>query len=146
VRRDPYGASNFEVEIAGEAIGFAEVIGLGCEIAYEAEAERPIVGRISEVTFRRGVSDDVTIWTWVRKVLNGADDPRTVTVTLLDERRTPVCRWTLREARPTKWSGPSLVALGSDVAIEELVLTADGLEFSAVRGKGAPPARTGPAS
>jgi phage tail-like protein len=54
---------------------------------------------------------------------------RTVTITLLDERRQPACRWVLSKAQPTKWVGPTLVDRGGDeVAMEELTLVADGID------------------
>ncbi|HJU02842.1 MAG TPA: phage tail protein, partial [Actinomycetes bacterium] len=60
----------------------------------------------------------------------GTYDPRTVTVTLLDEARTEVCSWVLTNAQPSKWTGPSLTAKGGgDVAMEELQLVAEKVDF-----------------
>jgi len=42
-----------------------------------------------------------------------------------------VLRWKLLNARPMKWTGPTLAAKGgSDVAMEELVVAAEGFEFA----------------
>lgn len=131
VREDPYAAFNFEVDIGGVVVGFAEVIGLGCEIDYPETDEGRIASRVNDVIFRRGVTGDLSIWAWVRTVMSGERDARTVTVSLLDERRNPVCVWVLVGARPTKWSGPTFMAMGTEVAMEELVVSADGLEFTA---------------
>jgi len=125
--KNPYGACNFEVDLGGETVGFAEVNGLGCELEY---AGKRVVSRVTEVTLRRGVSGDLTIWSWVRRSLDGAFAPRTVTITLLDVQMHPVCVWELLQARPVKWTGPALNAAGGGkIAMEELVLTAEGLEF-----------------
>jgi phage tail-like protein len=124
--RDAHSACNFDVELGGESVGFAEVSGLGFEVDYRGEV---IVGRVDNVTLRRAVTGDLTLWSWVRRALSGAVGPGTVTVTLLDSQREPVCVWELRGARPLKWNGPDFNASANDVAMEEVVLTADGLEF-----------------
>lgn len=140
VDRDPYRAINFEVDIGADVTGFAEISGLGCEIDYhydsaadDAADRRPrkITGRVNDITLRRAVTGDLSVWDWVRNAMSGNDEPRTVTITLLDARRVPACSWVLREARPTKWVGPILDANGGGVAMEELVLSADSLEYNA---------------
>ena len=54
-----------------------------------------------------------------------------MTIRLLDAQRNPACAWVLRGARPTKWVGPTLSAAGAAVAMEELVLRPDSIDFSA---------------
>jgi phage tail-like protein len=139
VDRDPYSANNFEVDLGDGPVGFAAVSGLGYEIAYADDAtgdpRRAQTGRVTaqvaEVSLKRGVTGDQSVWTWVRSAVDGKVEPRTVTIRLLDARQQPVCAWVLRGARPTKWFGPALTATGTSVAIEELVLTADSIEFNA---------------
>ena len=142
VDRDPYPANNFEVDLGSGPIGFAEVSGLGYEIDYAApggsDPRRPATGkalaRVTEVSLKRGVTGDLSVWTWVRAAVDGKYEPRTVTIRLLDARGVPACAWVLRGARPTKWNGPALAATGTSVAMEELVLTADAVEFEATPG------------
>ena len=63
----------------------------------------------------------------------GDYDPRTVTITLLDEARDPVCSWVLGNAQPKKWVGPTLAAKGGgEVAMEELHLVAERIDFAVV--------------
>jgi phage tail-like protein len=58
---------------------------------------------------------------------------RGLTITLQDEQRNPVLKWKLINARPMKWTGPTLAAKGgSDVAMEELVIASEGFEFEEV--------------
>jgi phage tail-like protein len=128
--RDAFSARNFEVKVGGESIGFAEVTGLGYELDRRGGV---IVGRVGDVTLRRAVTGDLTLWSWVRRTLEGALKPSTVTVTLLDSQREPVCVWELRGARPVKWDGPDFDALGNDIAMEEVVLASEGLEFRSAR-------------
>ena len=53
-----------------------------------------------------------------------------MTITLLDEARNPVATWTLRNAQPKKWSGPTLSAKGGgEVSMEELHLVHEGIEY-----------------
>jgi phage tail-like protein len=139
VDSDPYSANNFEVDLGIGVIGFAEVSGLGYEIDYfdEAGQERRqqsgkrVVARATEVSLKRGVTGDPTVWQWVRAAVAGNDEARTVTIRLLDAQRNPACAWVLHGARPTKWLGPTLSATGTAVAMEELVLLADSIDFSA---------------
>jgi phage tail-like protein len=135
--RDPLAAFNFEVALGDQVIGFAEVAGLGGEIDYGVPSAgapgRTVSGRVGEVRLRRGVTGDAVLWSWFDRVLHGADDPRTVTITLLDAQRRPACAWVLTGARPTRWSGPHLVAGVPAPAVEELALAADGIEFRARR-------------
>jgi phage tail-like protein len=127
-RTDPCGVQNFEVEIDDRAVGFCAVSGLGCEFDY-ADDGRPMTSRITEVTLRRGITGDPTLWSWARSVLRGEPDARTVRVQLLDDRREAVCSWVLEGARLRRWSGPALDAAGGAVALEEVVLTAESVEF-----------------
>jgi phage tail-like protein len=139
VDRDPYCANNFEVDLGAGVIGFAEVSGLGYEIDYVDEADqgkgRPlgkhVVARATEVSLKRGVTGDPAVWQWIQAAIAGRDEARTVTIRLLDAQRNPACAWVLRGARPTKWLGPTLAATGTAVAMEELVLLADSIDFNA---------------
>ena len=44
---------------------------------------------------------------------------------MAEDRTTAVLEWTLQNARPMKYTGPALNGKSSDVAIEELVLSAE---------------------
>jgi phage tail-like protein len=127
-RTDPYGARNFEVEIDDRAVGFSAVSGLGLEFDY-ADDGRLVTSRITEVTMRRGVTGDPALWSWARSVLRGEPVARTVRVHLLDDRREAVCSWVLERARLRRWSGPALDAVGGEIAMEEVVLTAESVEL-----------------
>ena len=130
VRSDPHGAHNFTVEINNIAVGFAEVFGLGCEFDY-AESDKSVASRVTDVTLRRGITGESEVWSWVRSVISGTADERTVTVRLFDDRRTEVCSWVLGEVRLRRWSGPRLDAMGGTLAMEEIVLAAQSIEFIA---------------
>ncbi len=150
VRRDnPYGAFNYTVALGGAqgdgsegAVvgGFSEVSGLGIEVTYaeyrngneRVNTSRKIPGlhKVSDITLKRGVVGSEDLFAWLKTVRDGVADARQVVITLLDEAHNPVARWTLRNAQPKKWTGPTLTAKGgSDVAMEELVLVHEGIEF-----------------
>jgi len=67
---------------------------------------------------------------WLEQTRKGGDTAcRTVTIQLLGEDRTSVVRsWKLLRARIVKYDPASLKAKGNDVAMEELVLSCEGLE------------------
>jgi phage tail-like protein len=144
-RQVPYGAFNFIVNFAGsEAFGgFSDVSGIGSEITvaeyrYGNDQENhvrkvPGVHKVGDVTLKRGIINSDSVWQWIRDVRsNGVNGQKDVSITLLDEARNPVQTWMLRNVIPMKYTGPTLAAKGGgDVAMEELVLSAEGLEVEA---------------
>ena len=146
LRDNPYGAFNFLVKLGdtgGEdqiAGGFSDFSGAGNEVKYSEyrngnEKDNHVrkvanTNTTDDVTLKRGIIGDLRLFDWLKATREGDFDPRTVTVTLLDERRTPVCKWTLRSAQPKKWVGPTLAAKGGgEVAMEELQLVAEQIDF-----------------
>lgn len=111
---DPLGSSAFMVELGDTNVGCSEVTALVLE---------PGATPAATVTLRRGVSSDGALLEWVRN-----PEPRRVTITLLDARNEPARRYVLLQARPVRWTGPTLNALSAAVAVEELVLSADDLQ------------------
>ena len=144
-RDDPYGSFNFLVDLgtgdtAGVVAGFQEVSGLNIEMT-QAEYRngneklnhvRKISGmhKVGDVTLKRGLigATDPSDWTdQTRRGDQGA--PRSVTITLQDEAHEgAVMTWRLTRARPMRYTAPSLNGKGgTDVAIEELVLSCEDL-------------------
>lgn len=146
-RITPYGAFNFIVNLNGEHDaesplgGFSDVSGLGMEITMaeyrngnEKENHvRKVAGihKVSDVTLKRGIVNSSDLWDWMKQTQrNGPEAKRTVTITLRDEAGENVESWTLRNVVPMKYTGPTLAAKGGgDVAMEELVLSAEGLDL-----------------
>ena len=145
-RPDPYGAFNFMVKLGdsgGEdqiTGGFSDVSGLGNEVKYseyrngndkENHVRKvPNTNTTDDVTLKRGVIGDLSLFTWLKSTREGTINKQTVTITLLDEARLPVCRWVLQAAQPKKWVGPTLTGKGGgEVAMEELHLVAERIDF-----------------
>jgi len=146
-RLNPYGNFNFLVSL-GQGSGddpmggFSDVSGLGNEIKFSeyrngTDKENHVrkianVNSTDDVTLKRGVIGDLRLFAWLKATREGAFDPRTVTITLLDEKRSTACRWVLKGAQPKKWVGPTMAAKGGgEVAMEELHLVAESIEFTA---------------
>ena len=82
-----------------------------------SEASGPVV-------LRRALGTSRALHDWhVRQ------DRRRVTIRLHGPAGEPLVEWKLAGARPTKWSAPDLDATSNDVAIEELELVHEGLEW-----------------
>lgn len=144
-RTSPYSAFNFLVEFNGQDIsaGFSEVSGIGAEITvaeYREGTDKqnhvrkiPNINKVSDVTLKRGIIKSKDLWDWVDLIrTKGWEGQRDVSITLMDEsHENAVSRWVLQSAIPTKYTGPSLNAKGgTDVAMEELVLSAEGITYS----------------
>ncbi len=151
----PYGAFNFTVTagpISGSPTspnaGFQEISGLGMEVT-EAEYRtgsdpenhvHKVSGltKATDVTLKRGVMGWTDLSQWITNVRNGtfANQPAqagmTVTINLNDEAQAgPVMTWTLTNAKPKSYKGVTLNAKGgTDVAIEELVLSVEKIDVS----------------
>lgn len=144
-RNTPYGAFNYIVNFdGGETFGgFSDVSGIGTEMTVAEyrngnEKENHVrkiggVHKVSDVTCKRGIVNSKSLWDWVRDTrVSGPAAQKTVTITLLDEAQAPVQSWILRGVIPMKYTGPTLAGKGGgDVAMEELVLAAEGLEIEA---------------
>lgn len=138
-RPSPYGAFNFLVDLPdfGTVLGgFSDVSGLNAEFTVAeyregAETENhvwksPRPRKLLNVALKRGVVAADHLSAWINPAGQPADG-RNLVVTLRDEKGAPVRRWILHGARPVKWTGPALSAKGGDVAMEELVLSGEGL-------------------
>ena len=138
-RMDPMGGYSFRVEIDGiTRAGFKDCSGL--EVSQEAGTYREgtdrgltmrkIPGLITygDITLSRGVTTDSELWTWRRTVMSGLPDRRNLSIVLMNDLGEDAIRWNVRNAWPTKWTGPSLDATSDEVAIETLELTHEGFE------------------
>lgn len=85
--------------------------------------------KISNVTLKRGVVDSSSLWNWLTQVRTGSAPRHDGVVTLRDETDNPVQSWKLSGAMPVKYTGPPLGGQSHDVAIEELVLSAEMITF-----------------
>ena len=144
-RITPYGAFNFVVSFDGgeEFGGFSDVSGIGTEVTvaeYRSGNDkenhvRKVAGvhKVSDVTLKRGIVNFDSLWAWIDETRTaGPAAQKTVAIALLDEAHNPVRTWLLRGCIPMKYTGPTLAGKGGgDVALEEVVLAAEGFEIQA---------------
>jgi phage tail-like protein len=146
-RERPYGQFNFRVEIEGGPAsdtvkgGFQEVSGLGLEVTVaeyrngnmKENAPIKITGmyKVPDVTLKRGVIGDLDfLYAWMKEVRDGNQTMlKKVRVILQSESHEDVQEWQLTNARPTKYTGPSLTAKGTDVAVDELMLACEKIDI-----------------
>jgi phage tail-like protein len=91
------------------------------------------VHKVSDVTLKRGIVNFDSLWAWINETRTaGPAAQKTVAINLLDEAHNPVRTWLLRGCIPMKYTGPTLAGKGGgDVALEEIVLAAEGFEIQA---------------
>ena len=138
-RSQPYPVCNFQVDIGGLVLGFAEVDGLATEIETveyrEGSSKLPSpvkiasLSKVTDITLRRGVVADASLYAWFDEQRNGTDSPRNVVITLLDESRNPVIMWKLSNCRPRRLGWSKLGANSGEVAVEEFAMSCERLEL-----------------
>ncbi|MGO9428650.1 phage tail protein [Rhodoblastus sp.] len=153
----PYGAFNFQLTasptIPGSPgsvnAGFQEISGLGMEVT-EAEYRtgndptnyvHKVSGltKATDVTLKRGIMGYLDLANWITAVRDATYSTAgfpitgiTVTIDLMAEDQSgPVMTWKLTNAKPKSYKGAPLNAKGgTDVAIEELVISTEKIDVS----------------
>lgn len=123
---------------------FSEVSGLEMSMEVEEHAVGGIndavlkfPGRIkwSNLVMKRGLLakrdplDKSDLWTWYEAYLDGRGVRKDGIIVLLDEERSPKITWSFRRGLPLRWTGPSLNATQSQVAIESIEIAHEGLRL-----------------
>jgi phage tail-like protein len=155
VRLDPLGSYNFVISlldtsstlavvrsVAATAIadavlgGFSECTGL--DIALDVEEYRE-GGRNGEVllfptrvtwphiTLKKGMGLGTGLWDWHYGFAEGRGKRRDGVIALLDDRKVPGRIWYFRRGLPVKYSGPSLNAGQSGIAVESIEIAHEGI-------------------
>jgi len=137
VGTDRLASFKFVVRIENLELGFSEVSGLSTATTIAGrlsglEAVRAgktlSEAKSTALTLKRGYTPNArNLWYWRKSVVDGAPQRKGGTITMVDDRRQPVVVWTFSGAWPSKWTGPELNAKSTDVAIEEMEITAEGI-------------------
>jgi len=117
---------NFRVYIGEVEIGVLSVSPLHLN-------DGPIAGErpVQTVVLRRAVDGSRVFHEWQRASASGKPQARTVAIELLSAAGgEPLHRWELTSARPVRWSGPGLNALSGELAMEELEITYESIEWT----------------
>ena len=145
-RDRPYVQFNFLVDLgdgntAGPTAGFQEISGLSMEVTVAEyrngnSKENNVIkitglNKCTDVTMKRGVIGSLNLYQWLDQIRNGDQAAlRTVTVQLQSEDHASVVQtWKLLRARIIKHTSGPFNALGTDVAMEEMVLAYERLEI-----------------
>ena len=125
----------------GPEAGFQEVSGIGMEVTVSEyrngnSGENSVIkitglNKSTDVTLKRGVIGTVTLYRWLDEIRNGNQKAyRDISIQLQSEDHSKtVMTWRLRRARIIKFTSGPLNAKGTDVAMEELVLSYERLEM-----------------
>lgn len=139
----PMPAYHFTVNWGGTRTGFSEVSGLESEVEVSEYREgsdpsqharkMPGLQKFGNIVLKRGImKGDNEFFAWMNTIQLNTVERRDITISLLDENHAPIMVWQVRNAFPIKYSGPILVANSSEIAIEELVLTHEGITVQTV--------------
>ena len=88
----------------------------------------PGLNKVTDITLKRGITLDSSLWDWINSFIQGNVSRRTMSIILQDELHNDVIRWNLSNAWPRKWGGPVFDAKSNEVAIETLVISYERLE------------------
>ena len=152
-RLDPLGGFNFYIALMeGDDIssiqpndlpglllgGFSEVSGLDATIGIYEYHEGGVNDRVhkfpdrasySNIVLKRGISITTDLWEWHQSFVNGEGVVKDGLIVLANDLGIPVKIWTFSNGIPVKWSGPSLNAMTSAVAIESLEIAHEKLDM-----------------
>jgi len=138
-RTDPFFGYNFAIELDGlTRMGFRGCTGLDSSTTATkyregtdptlAQRELPALLHHTAITLTRGITDDRALWDWRNEIAKGKATRHDISIILRDDVGEEKVRWNIKNAFPTKWSGPSFDATSDAVAIETLELTHEGVE------------------
>jgi len=119
----PYARFNFLVDLGA---------GAGPHAGFEDFSHLKITGlnKATDVTLKRGVISWSTLQDWLDQIRNGRQGAdRTVTIMMQNEAHKIVQTWKLLRARIIKHVSGPFNAKGSEVAIEELVISTVRIEL-----------------
>jgi hypothetical protein len=121
------GTSHFRVRIGRREIGFCQVGRLSSETDLTVPPEQPR-HRLETIVLRRALTQSRELFDWRRRIVEGVEDRRQVTISQLDAAAGEIVNsWRLVRAWPCRWSGPAFDAAETGLAYEELELAFDDL-------------------
>lgn len=139
-RPDPFRNFRFKVEIDGIENGwFSEASGFDVSVdmaEYRAgddpvrtKRKLPGLAKYSNITLKRGVTTDMSIYNWAVKIpTTGECERKTVTLKLMDiNGDSEVAVWQVVQAWPVKYSVTEFKGQGNEVVFESLELAHEGM-------------------
>ena len=141
VDSNPLIASNFALEIQGTIQAyFRTVSGFNnnhevVDHAMVDESGRQVFQKIpgeltwDDITLERGLTDDMTLWTWRQQVIDGLVEEarKDGSIVFYAQDGSEMSRFNFIKGWPSAWTGPDGDAAGSDVAVESITISHEGL-------------------
>ena len=138
---DPIPVFKFWVEMKSIVVAeFKECSGLRLERSVEPLEEGGVNDRVhqlpgrnkySNIVLKYGVMQTDELWKWYQEgLLDGKVKRINFTILLRNVKGEVVKRWSVEDAFPVKWEGPSLNVEGNQVAVETLEIAHHGLKLS----------------
>lgn len=131
--------NRFYIEMGKSIVAsFSECSGISVEVEKEVyheggvnEQQRISLGqtRFSDITLKRGVTNDNTFSQWLSELFERKTQRRNVNILTYNQAGEIMKSWCLIGAIPVGWKLPSLEADGNTVAVEELTLAFEGLKI-----------------
>jgi len=131
--------NRFYIEIGKNIVAsFSECSGISIDVDKEVyqeggvnDQQRISLGhtRFSDITLKRGTTDDNTFSQWLSELFEQKTQRRNVNILTFNQAGEIMKSWCLIGAIPVGWKLPSLAADGNSVAVEELTLAFEGLKI-----------------
>lgn len=87
----------------------------------------PGLKKYGNITLKQGMTDSKVLYDWLEPGITGELERKTVTITLLDADESPAASWQAINAWPTKYTVPDFNATASEIAVETLEITHEGI-------------------
>ena len=140
--QDPLVSAFFTLDFGGKISGaFRECTGLGSENEVVEEKSsgpdgklilKKITGRMkyNNITLKRGITSSMDMWDWRKMVEKGDIQSARINCSIIMHAQdgTPMARWDLINAWPSKLTGPSANATNNEIGIEECEIVHEGYE------------------
>jgi len=137
--KDPFHGFRFKVEMGGVfKAAFRELSGIDFEqtpTEYRAGEDPlyvrklPGLNKYSNITLKRGITDDKDIWDWRKKCIDGKVDRQDGSIVILDDAEDKeLARWEFHQGWPTKLTISGFNATSNDVVVEELSIAHEWIE------------------
>ena len=134
----PITAFRYTAKIGDDDIAFSEINGLN--ISYESTEYKEattegvrtlqVVGQIDvpTVTMKRGIFENsLELYDWLNSMHTDDFERKDIVISMLDNNNDAVMTWTITNAFPTKFEGPSLDATSNDISFQSLEVKGDAL-------------------
>jgi len=138
MRNDPFLNYRFLIEIDGVVqAGFSECSGLSSKIDVVLYREGGDLGNVRklpgqtnypDITLKWGLTVSSEMYDWHLNAINGNTERKNCSIIVLGDDKEEKVRWNIYDAWPNSWTGPTLNAKGSDIAIEQMTLTCERVE------------------